>query len=163
MGEERNPNNTIRHISKRARRRRRMKRGSGWRRGRSYLRRRRDAMGGGEEPSRWRRSSELRRRGGCAKNPSANWRVTGPLSPDANWGPLLGSRCGVASLGSAARKSQARSYAFGSCFGFWRPEAAQKLNQTGAYYVAAVALNTATMFCALDIGNAKTVCSLLVS
>jgi hypothetical protein len=27
-----------------------------------------------------------------------------------------------------------RSYAFGRRFGFWRPESAQKLNQTGAIY-----------------------------
>eukprot|EP00267_Zea_mays_P041596 XP_020393506.1 VAMP-like protein YKT61 [Zea mays] len=35
------------------------------------------------------------------------------------------------------------------------------LNQHTTYYVVAVALNTTTMFCALDIGNAKTVCSSL--
>jgi hypothetical protein len=45
----------------------------------------------------------------------------------ASWLALAGG-----SHQSMARKSEARSYAFGRRFGFWRPESAQKLNQTGA-------------------------------
>jgi hypothetical protein len=44
------------------------------------------------------------------------------------------SRRRVASHRSTTWKSGTRSYAFGRRFGFWRPESAQKLNQTGAIY-----------------------------
>jgi hypothetical protein len=55
------------------------------------------------------------------------------LRTEANWRALLAFRGRAASNPSASRRSRARIYPFGSSFCFWRPEAAQKLNQTGAW------------------------------
>jgi hypothetical protein len=62
------------------------------------------------------------------------------LRTEANSRPIRALSGRTASCGSASRRSGARSYPFGSSFCFWRPEAAQKLNQTAAVCSAVLQL-----------------------
>jgi hypothetical protein len=95
----------------------------------------RTTMWGGDGPpaARWVRGGGAM---GSRRRRSVTWARTlakwARLRTEANSRPLRALSGWTASCGSAARRSGARSYPFGSSFCFWRPEAAQKLNQTVA-------------------------------